>query len=163
MKFLCYIIELGLYHGKDIHNGNRISHSHSRAKRFFYPNVQKKRVWSDAMNDWIRFNMTTAAMKAIDNFGGIDNYILSLDDRQIYDSKFVKKQRDLIASTMFYNGTLDIGIQKRLGFLKVPPKTILELQADEAAANLKSSQKGFRADKKKQIKPIELTDMVADL
>jgi hypothetical protein len=115
------------------------------------------------MNDWIRFNMTTTAMKAIDDYGGIDNYILSLDDRQIDASNFVKKQRDLIASTLFYNGTLHIGIQKRLGFLKVPPKTVVELQAEEAAAKLRSSLMGCRADKKKQLKPIELTDLVADL
>lgn len=50
---------------------------------FRYPNVINKKVWSETLNDWVRFNMTTAALKGIDNEGGIDNYILGLDERSV--------------------------------------------------------------------------------
>jgi ribosomal protein L28 len=73
----------GLYHGKDIRSGNTISFSHHRCKRKWYPNVINKKVWSESLNDWVRFQMTTAALKGIDYEGGIDNYILGLDERSV--------------------------------------------------------------------------------
>lgn len=48
-----------------------------------YPNVINKKVWSESLNDWVRFNMTTAALKGIDHEGGIDNYILGLDENSV--------------------------------------------------------------------------------
>lgn len=73
----------GLYHGKDIRSGNTISFSHHRCKRKWYPNVINKKVWSESLNDWVRFQMTTAALKGIDYEGGIDNYILGLDEKSV--------------------------------------------------------------------------------
>lgn len=70
--------KLGLYHGKDVHSGHTISHSKTKAKRTWYPNSISKRVWSYGLSDWVRFNMTTSALKAIDKYGGVDNYVLSL-------------------------------------------------------------------------------------
>ena len=46
-----------------------------RTRRNWKPNVFTKRVWSDALDDWIQFRMTTAAMRHIDKVGGIDNYL----------------------------------------------------------------------------------------
>jgi ribosomal protein L28 len=78
----------GLYHGKDIRSGNTISFSHHRCKRKWYPNVINKKVWSESLNDWVRFQMTTAALKGIDYEGGIDNYILGLDEKSVQVNSF---------------------------------------------------------------------------
>jgi large subunit ribosomal protein L28 len=65
----------GLYHGKDVRSGHSISHSHHKTKRQWHPNVIRKRVWSETLDTWIRFRMTTTALKEIDALGGIDNYL----------------------------------------------------------------------------------------
>jgi len=113
---------LGLYHGKDVQFGHSISHSHTKSKRKWKPNVQNKRVWSDALSDWVRFKITTTALRAVDNVGGIDNYILSLDEKLIQDSNYITKMRNLIASTLFHKGLLNPFIASRLGYnRKIPP------------------------------------------
>lgn len=66
----------GLYAGKDIRFGNSISFSHRKTRRTFKPNVQKKRLWSRTLQCWLRFNVTTHALKCIDKKGGIDEYLL---------------------------------------------------------------------------------------
>eukprot|EP00501_MAST-03F_sp_TOSAG23-6_P001585 GSMAST32.ASY1.ANO1.1651.1 assembled CDS len=67
----------GLYAGKHIQFGNNVSHSKRRTRRCWKPNVQSKRLWSVALNDWLKFNVTTTALRCIDKAGGIDNYLLS--------------------------------------------------------------------------------------
>ena len=69
---------IGLYHGKDIRSGHSISHSKAHTKRTWLPNAIDKRLWSYSLNDWVRFKMTTTALKSIDYCGGIDNYLMRL-------------------------------------------------------------------------------------
>lgn len=121
----------GLYHGKDIRFGSSISHSCAKTNRSFKPNVQDKRVWSECLNDWVRFKMTTRAMKVIDNVGGIDNYILSLDEKQIEDANYIKNVRAVIASTKYYDGSLHPEIAKRYGFLVEPPRKPEEILEEQ--------------------------------
>jgi large subunit ribosomal protein L28 len=97
---------VGLFHGKDVRSGHRISFSKSAAKRQFRPNVHKKKFWSEGLNDWVTFKTTVAAMKAIDRFGGIDNYLLNLDEKFISDSNYLTKFRNLIAITLYHKGEL---------------------------------------------------------
>lgn len=141
-----------MYHGVDIRNGNSISFSHSRHKRFFHPNVQNKRLWSDALDDFVRFKVTTKALKAIDDYGGIDNYVLQLDQRLVDDSNYVTKMRNIIGSTLFYKGTLHPDISKRLGYLECPPLTVEELKEDEEAVR-ESKRCISKKPQKKLIKP----------
>ena len=102
--------------------GHSISHSHKKSKRKWEPNVINKRVWSEALDDWVRFKMTTAALKAIDNIGGIDNYMLALDEVSVTDSKHNSRVRDLIASTLFYQGKLAQKFIKQFKYDKIPPE-----------------------------------------
>jgi ribosomal protein L28 len=101
--------------------GHSIAHSGKRSKRTWKPNVIKKRVWSDALDDWVQFKMTTRALKEIDNIGGIDNYMLKLDEKSVSDSKKNTKVRNLIAHTLFFKGELEPHYVKKLGYLKDPP------------------------------------------
>lgn len=115
---------LGLYHGSDIRFGNSISHSHSKSKRSWHPNVFSKRVWSFALDDWVRFKMTARAMKAIDDYGGIDNYLLRLDEETVQDSRYIAMMRDKIAAVKFHQGNLHEKIIKRLGYHRSPPPLV---------------------------------------
>lgn len=65
--------------------------------------------------------MTTRALKEIDNYGGIDSYMLALDEKSVTDSKHNHRVRDLIASTLFYRGELGERYIRRFGYHKVPP------------------------------------------
>lgn len=40
-------------------------------------------MWSESLSDWVRFKMTTTALRGIDTEGGIDNYLMNLDDRSV--------------------------------------------------------------------------------
>ena len=66
----------GLYAGRDVGFGNKVSHSERKTRRMWKPNVQKKRLWSEALQDFIRFSVTTHALRCIDKAGGLDKYIL---------------------------------------------------------------------------------------
>ena len=46
-------------------------------KRTFKPNVFKKKVYSEILDEMVRFHLTTSTLRSIDNIGGLDNYLLS--------------------------------------------------------------------------------------
>jgi hypothetical protein len=66
--------------------------------------------------------MTTKALKEVDNIGGIDNYLLALDEKTVSDSNYITKMRNLVASTLFQKGELDERVIRRLGYHKNPPQ-----------------------------------------
>ena len=45
-------------------------------KRKFKPNVFKKRVYSEVLDEMIQFHLTTSALRSIDKAGGLDNYLM---------------------------------------------------------------------------------------
>jgi len=67
----------GLYDGKDVRAGNNVSFSMKSTKRTFKPNVFKKRVYSEILDEMILFHITTSALRSIDKAGGLDNYLLA--------------------------------------------------------------------------------------
>ena len=67
----------GLYDGKDIRSGNNVSFSMRHTKRKFKPNVFLKRVYSEILDEMIRFHLTAATLRSIDKAGGLDNYLLT--------------------------------------------------------------------------------------
>ena len=73
----------GIYAGKDIRFGNNISFSHRKTRRTFKPNAQRKRLWSASLGCWLRFNVTTHALRCIDKAGGIDEYLLGTPDAKL--------------------------------------------------------------------------------
>jgi len=66
----------GLYDGVDIRFGNRVSFSEKKTRRKFKPNVFKKRLYSEILDEMIRFHVTAKALRTIDKYGGLDNYLL---------------------------------------------------------------------------------------
>jgi ribosomal protein L28 len=85
------------------------------------PNVQNKRLWSDALDRWVPFKVTTAAIKAVDYYGGVDNYLLALDDRLVDPSNYITKVRREISTALFLKGELPEKMVKHLGYDKNPP------------------------------------------
>lgn len=55
---------------------NLVSHSNIKTKKWVKPNIQKRRLWSNALNTWVSLNVTTSVMRTIDHVGGFDKFIL---------------------------------------------------------------------------------------
>lgn len=73
------------------------------------------------MNEWVRFKITTTALKAVDHSGGVDNYILALDEKLVSDSNYITKIRGLICTSLYHKGELTPKLIKKLGYDKNPP------------------------------------------
>lgn len=77
----------GLFGGKTKLSGNQKSHSMVHTRRAWKPNVQSKRLWSEALNRRVRIKVTTHVLRTIDFHGGLDNYLIKTSDKKI-DSRF---------------------------------------------------------------------------
>ena len=55
--------------GKKTISGNNVSHSNTKTRRKFYPNLQYKRFWSEEENTWIQLRVTPKGMKTINKIG----------------------------------------------------------------------------------------------
>lgn len=51
--------------GRRPRSGNNVSHSHAKTKRWFRPNVQRKRYWLPSENRFVRLRVSTRGMKVI--------------------------------------------------------------------------------------------------
>ena len=60
--------------------GNMRSHSESKTRRTWKPNVQTKRYKSDLLGKIFQLRVTTKAIRCIDKAGGLDEYILHTRD-----------------------------------------------------------------------------------
>ena len=73
----------GLYHERDVRFGNNISFAENKTRRKWKPNAQTKRLWSRILQCWLRFKLTTRALKCIEKVGGIDEYILFTPEKKM--------------------------------------------------------------------------------
>lgn len=55
--------------GKRVISGNRVSHSHIKTRRKFYPNLQNKKYYLPEEDCWIQVRLSTSAMKDINKKG----------------------------------------------------------------------------------------------
>ncbi|KAF7592469.1 39S ribosomal protein L24, mitochondrial [Aspergillus hancockii] len=71
----------GLYGGVTIQFGNKISKGRNEGKtrRMWKPNVRRKKIYSDALEDFLYIKVTRKALRTIRKSGGLDKYLL--DDR----------------------------------------------------------------------------------
>jgi len=87
----------GLFHGKIRQSGNNVPFSKHKTKRTWLPNVQQKRLHSDALEEKLKLKLTTRALKTIKKvslnvhfftqrfltgpvrlqYGGLDSYLLN--------------------------------------------------------------------------------------
>ena len=67
----------GLYDGKDVRSGNNVSFSMRHTRRKFKPNVFLKRVYSEILDEMVRFHLTASTLRSIDKAGGLDNYLFT--------------------------------------------------------------------------------------
>ena len=63
--------------------GNNVSHAHNKTKRTFTPNLQRKHIYSDILNQMVRLKISTKAIKSIECAGGFDKYIISIPNEKL--------------------------------------------------------------------------------
>ncbi|KAL7428263.1 hypothetical protein ACHAXH_003878 [Discostella pseudostelligera] len=66
----------GLYDGKDVRFGNNVPFSQKKTRRRWNPNMQYKAVYSEVLDEMVKFHLTTSALRTIDKYGGLDEYLL---------------------------------------------------------------------------------------
>ena len=66
--------------GKRPLKGHKVSHSNSKTKRKFYPNLQTKKFFIPELEEWITLKISTTAMRTIDK-KGIFSYLKELEKK----------------------------------------------------------------------------------
>ena len=71
------------------------SYSH---RRKFKPNVHNKRLWSESLQKFVSFKVTTSALRDMDKVGGLDEYVLRIKPEDIHHKKIMTFRNTLIKS-----------------------------------------------------------------
>lgn len=66
--------------GKKPVTGNYVSHSNSKTKRRFYPNLQTKKFFIPETKEWVTLKVCTSAIRTISKLG-IYQYIKKLEKK----------------------------------------------------------------------------------
>ena len=62
---------------------NKVSHSNVKTKSIAQPNVQKKRIFSKTLNQMVRLNIATSALRDMEHTGGFDSFILRQEEKTL--------------------------------------------------------------------------------
>ncbi|KAK1742144.1 ribosomal protein L28, partial [Skeletonema marinoi] len=82
----------GLFDGRDVRFGNNVPFSLKKTRRKWSPNVQHKVLYSEVLDELIKFKVTTGALRSIDKMGGLDNYLLNSKHVKELKTKGVGKE-----------------------------------------------------------------------
>ena len=55
---------------------NLVSHSNVKTKKWMKPNIQKRRLFSEALNSFVTLRIANSTVRTIDHVGGFDRFIL---------------------------------------------------------------------------------------
>ncbi len=83
--------------GKRAITGNNVSHSMRHTKRRFLPNLNSKKLYSEVLGQTVSLKLTSNALRTIDKYNGIDNFMLTIKPRKTETfSSSAKKIRKII-------------------------------------------------------------------
>ena len=63
--------------------GHNVSHSNVKSNRRFDPNLQKTRLFSDALGRAVPMRVCTRALRSVTRAGGLDAYLLGTADAKL--------------------------------------------------------------------------------
>eukprot|EP00127_Corallochytrium_limacisporum_P004719 Clim_evm73s172 gene=Clim_evmTU73s172 len=88
----------GIWAGKNVKFGDAVAaFGRNRWRRSWKPNVQRVALWSETLEERITIPVTTHALKQIDKWGGLDNYLLRSNPNR--KEVFALQLRDRIIDT----------------------------------------------------------------
>ncbi|ORY91839.1 ribosomal L28 family-domain-containing protein [Syncephalastrum racemosum] len=88
----------GLFGGKHIQFGNNNPFSKKKTRRTWLPNVQSKKLYSDALQKFIDLKVTTSILRTIDKKGGLDRYLLDTRDKNLFSEKALELKGQITRS-----------------------------------------------------------------
>ncbi len=73
--------------------GQNVSHSNVKTKRRFDPNLQRVHFFSEALKRKVPMRVTTRAIRSVQKHGGIDGFLIAMDDGKLAaDALKLKRQ-----------------------------------------------------------------------
>ena len=63
--------------GKGLIVKNQVSHSNVKTKTWMTPNIQKRRLFSDALQNYVTLRIAARTIRSIEHVGRFDKFILS--------------------------------------------------------------------------------------
>jgi large subunit ribosomal protein L28 len=72
---------------------NLVSHSNIKTKSISQPNVQKKRIFSNTLNEMVRLQIAASAIRDMEHTGGFDKFILNQEDGVLSKRALAVKNR----------------------------------------------------------------------
>lgn len=72
---------------------NLVSHSNIKTKSIDQPNVQQKRMFSNALGELINLKLATSTIRTVEHVGGLDKFILNQDDKKLSKRALTVKKR----------------------------------------------------------------------
>lgn len=72
---------------------NLVSHSNIKTKSISQPNIQKKRVFSQALGQLVTLRIATSAIRDMEHMGGLDKYILGQSESKLSKRAMAIKTR----------------------------------------------------------------------
>ncbi|MBX3034441.1 MAG: 50S ribosomal protein L28 [Bdellovibrionaceae bacterium] len=79
--------------GKSAVVKNLVSHSNIKTKSRALPNIQKKRIFSRSLNQMVRLQLATSAIRDMEHMGGFDQFIVQQDDAVLSKRALAIKSR----------------------------------------------------------------------
>ena len=64
--------------------GHNVSHANNKTKRRFLPNLKKVSFKSDLLKKNVRLNVTNAALRTVDFKGGLDKFLKTAKNKNLY-------------------------------------------------------------------------------
>jgi large subunit ribosomal protein L28 len=72
---------------------NLVSHSNIKTKFMAIPNVQKKRLYSSALGEFVTLKVAASTIKSLEHSGGFDKFILNQEEDKMSDRALTVKRR----------------------------------------------------------------------
>ncbi|MCB0348780.1 MAG: 50S ribosomal protein L28 [Bdellovibrionales bacterium] len=72
---------------------NLVSHSNIKTKSIVHANIQKKQLHSQALNEFVDLKIATSTLRAIENRGSFDSYLLNLPEENLSKRAMTFKTR----------------------------------------------------------------------
>ncbi len=116
---------------------NLVSHSNIKTKTIAQPNIQKKRVFSQALGALVTLRLATSAIRDMEHIGGLDKFILRQNEEKL-------SKRALAIKTRIRSKLLG----KKTGKSASAAKPAADKSAEKPAAKAKKAPAAKKSAKK---------------
>ena len=69
--------------GKGVLTGNNVSHANNTTRRRYLPNLQYRRLYSEALGESLRLRIAVQTLRTVEKRGGLDGYLMSSPDADL--------------------------------------------------------------------------------